>query len=188
MEHTEQDPVIAMEQKEKRNRWRLSRKPKERRGSSVDASNTGSPSAPNSPRKGYNAGNVVAESSTTSFGSGGYRGRKSMQGDNGQMMSLDQLAEATSNGSTPGSGTGDKSGRGPVAWFQRKIEQAKEEKRDREEQNERERLEKEKAEGLLSPAEGSRPEAVRAKSAELKREKEKGIPEVHEGTSREPLE
>jgi GTPase-activating protein SAC7 len=126
------DPVVAAEQKEKRRRWRLSRRKDESLGANLT-----------SPKKGIGA-NGGADASTTSFNSG--RGRKSFTADTipaGSDSGMASTYQQTSNDSGPshesvGKEKEEKKGN-PIDWFKRKMQEAKEEKRERDAEKEKEK-------------------------------------------------
>lgn len=109
LEHTD-DPVLAAEQKEKRRRWRLSRK----RDDAVPGSYL------TSPKK------STAENSTSSFGSG--KPRKSFTGDE------HKPSHASQTTFSDGSSKEDKR-QGPIGWIKDKMREAKDEMRLRDPEN-----------------------------------------------------
>lgn len=179
-EHSEIDPMTddqgvssGGEQKEKRNIWRMSRRPKEDKDKKKEAGEPGRLS-PGSPKKSAIGSNNGADTSTTSFGSGGQGWRKSFQQE--QMPSMDQLANEPSNGASTG---GDKDKRGMVGWLKGKI-RGDDDKRGRD--NGRD------SRGRTG-SEQSQPNEFRNRSSEMRRNTQgEGIPEVREGPSRAPLE
>jgi GTPase-activating protein SAC7 len=128
------DPIIAAEHKEKRRRWRLSRRKEDTLGANLT-----------SPKKSIGA-NGGADTSTTSFQSG--RIRKSSTGDSvpvGSDSGMGSAHQQTSNDSGPSFESGGREReekRGPIDWLKRKM-QAKEEKRERDAEKEKERVAKE---------------------------------------------
>jgi GTPase-activating protein SAC7 len=142
------DPVKIEEQKEKRRRWRLSRK-HDIGGNSANTKNISS-------------SNGGPETSTTSFHSG--RPRKSLSGDAvapvtepGLMHAYPQVSNESgpSNGST----TKDKEEKkGPIDWLKTKMREAKEEKRERDTEKEKERT-----------AKGGPGDGTRGKSMDVRR-------------------
>lgn len=152
------DPVIAAEQKEKRRRWRLSRRKDESLGANLT-----------SPKKGIGA-NGGADTSTTSFNSG--RGRKSFTADTipaGSDSGMASTYQQTSNDSAPSQESlarekEEKKGN-PIEWFKRKVQEAKEEKRERDAEKEKEKAGK--GERRTSTGE------ARGKSMDMRRSSEK---------------
>jgi hypothetical protein len=157
MDNTD-DPVVAAEQKEKRRRWRLSRRKDESLGANLT-----------SPKKGIGA-NGGADTSTTSFNSG--RGRKSFTADTipaGSDSGMASTYQQTSNDSGPSHESGGKEREekkgNPIDWFKRKMQEAKEEKREREAEKEKEKTGK--GERRTSTGE------ARGKSMDMRRSAEK---------------
>jgi hypothetical protein len=125
MDHTD-DPAAAAEQKEKRSRWRLSRRREEPypQGSAL------------SPPKalGSDAG---AGASTSSIGSAA-RPRKSFTGDTvpvGSESTLVGTHQQSSNESGPAFGLGGEEKKGPLGWIKNKMREKREEKEAKEERN-----------------------------------------------------
>jgi GTPase-activating protein SAC7 len=152
------DPVVAAEQKEKRRRWRLSRRKDESLGANLT-----------SPKKGIGA-NGGADTSTTSFNSG--RGRKSFTADTipaGSDSGMASTYQQTSNDSGPSYESGGKEKEekkgNPIDWFKRKMQEAKEEKRERDAEREKEKAGK--GERRTSTGE------ARGKSMDMRRSAEK---------------
>jgi hypothetical protein len=152
------DPVIAAEQKEKRRRWRLSRRKDEPLGANLT-----------SPKKSIGA-NGGADTSTTSFNSG--RGRKSFTADTipaGSDSGMTSTYQQTSNDSGPSYESGGKEKEekkgNPIEWFKRKVQEAKEEKRERDAEKEKEKAGK--SERRTSTGE------ARGKSMDMRRSAEK---------------
>lgn len=180
-EHSEIDPMTddagissGGEQKEKRNIWRMSRRPKEDKDKKEKRDEPRHLS-PGSPKKSVIGGNNGAETSTTSFGSGGQGWRKSFQQE--QMPNMDQLANEPSNGMSSGGGDRDK--KGMVGWLKGKI-RGDDDKRGRD-------IAKD-GKGRTG-SEQSQPNEFRARSNEMRRNTQgEGIPEVKEGPNRAPLE
>lgn len=181
LEHNEEGAVTSdgdAEKKEKRNRWRLSRRPKEDKASSKIPRRI-SPSSPSKLNIGSNNG---AQISTTSFGSGNQSRipRRSFQTET--MPSMDQLTSEPSNGMSDVENRDAK--KGPIGWIKNKMREAKEDKRGRDAEREREKAVRSGSE------QGSAISDVgRTKSNELRRNtKGDVIPEVQERVSRTPLE
>lgn len=158
MEPTD-DPVVAAEQKEKRHRWRLSRKKDESLGSNLT-----------SPRRGIGA-NGGADTSTTSFNSGW--GRKSFTGDTiaaGSDSGMASTHQQMSNDSGPSHESVSKEKEekkgNRLDWIKRIIHEPKEEKRERDAEKEKERATK--GEGRISSG-----DVPRGKSMDLRRQTEK---------------
>lgn len=155
------DPAAAAEQKEKRRRWRLSRKKDESLGANLT-----------SPKKTIGANNG-AETSTTSFGSG--RPRHSFTGDTipaGSESGMSHARQEISNDSGPSNGSNkddnDKKG-STLGWLKSKIRSGKDEKRERDAEKERERSGK-----SLSPT-SDPAHPIRGKSMDVQRsDTEKG--------------
>lgn len=162
MDNTD-DPVQAAEQKEKRRRWRLSRKKEENLGAKLS-----------SPKKSIGS-NGGADTSTTSFHSN--RGRKSSTGDAiavGSDSGMQSAYQPTSNDSGPShdsAGKDKEEKKGPIDWLKRKMHEAKEEKRERDAEKEKERI------GKTGPGEhsGAMPvgEARAGRSMDIRRSAEK---------------
>jgi hypothetical protein len=152
------DPVVAAEQKENRRRWRLSRRKDESLGANLT-----------SPRRGIGA-NGGADASTTSFNSG--RGRKSFTADTipaGSDSGMASTYQQISNDSGPSHESGGKEEKkgNPIDWFKRKMQEAKEEKRERDAEKEREKAGK----GERGTSSGE----TRGKSMDMRRSAEKEI-------------
>ena len=180
-EHSEIDPMTddagissGGEQKEKRNIWRMSRRPKEDKDKKEKSNEPGRLS-PGSPKKSAIGGNNGAEASTTSFGSGqGWR--KSFQQE--QMPNMDTLANEPSNGTGISSG-GDRDKKGMVGWLKGKI-RGDDDKRGRDSGRD--------GRGRTG-SEQSQPNDFGNRSSELRSNTQgEGIPEVRETTGRAPLE
>lgn len=154
------DPIVAAEQREKRRRWRLSRRKDESLGTNLT-----------SPKKGIGA-NGGADTSTTSFNSG--RGRKSFTADTipaGSDSGMASTNQQTSNDSGPSYESGGKEKEekkgNPIDWFKRKMQEAKEEKRERDAEKEKEKAGK--GERRMSTGE------ARGRSMDMRRSAEKEI-------------
>lgn len=184
-EHSEVDPMTddagissGGEQKEKRNIWRMSRRPKEDKDRKEKGGEPGRLS-PGSPKKSAIGGNNGAETSTTSFSSGGQAWRKSFQQE--QMPNMDTLANEPTNGTGVSSG-GDRDKKGMVGWLKGKI-RGDDDRRGRD--SGRDGVGRSGRTG----SEQSQPNEFRARSSEVRRNTQgEGIPEVREGTGRAPLE
>jgi hypothetical protein len=145
LDHTD-DPARIEEQKEKRRRWRLSRKPDTYGGNTKNiAGSNGGP-----------------ETSTTSFHSG--RPRKSFSGDAATPVAESGISYAhlqVSHESGPSNGSAGKDKeekKGPIDWLKTKMREAKEEKRERDAEKEKERL-----------ARGGPGDGTRGKSMDVRR-------------------
>jgi hypothetical protein len=170
------DPVVAAEKKEKKHRWRLSRRKEENQnlGANLNLS----------PPKALGANNA-AGTSATSLHSG--RGRKSsaaagepvpmgVGSDSGmssayQVVSNDSGAAANNNNEA-GAGSKEEKGekKGISGWVKRIVQEVKEDRHARDAEKEKERREKDGNEGL-SVGEGDKPRrpstADKRKSAEV---------------------
>jgi hypothetical protein len=158
------DPVVAAERKEKRRRWRLSRRKEDTLGANLT-----------SPKKSIGA-NAGADTSTTSLQSG--RVRKSSTGETvpaGSDSGMGSTHKQTSNDSGPSYESGGKEReekKGPIDWFKRKMHEAKEEKRERDAEKEKERVAKEghSENRRLTSGDGEQP---RGPSVDIRRSAEK---------------
>jgi hypothetical protein len=159
------DPGTAVEQKEKRSRWRISRRKDDSHGNTL------------SPHRGvgYDAG---AGTSTSSIGSSAHP-RKSFTGDTvpvGQDSTLVTTHLQSSNESNPGlAGPTGEEKKGPIGWIKSKMREKREERQEKGAEKER----------TKSPPASTERLAGRGKSMDIKREensekvaKEPSLPQV----------
>jgi hypothetical protein len=125
MEHTD-DPNTTGDQKEKRRRWKLSRRKDEAAPTSLGY--IGSPSK----------SDAGADISTASFGSYS-KPRKSFTGDSSAATGYDRgegtmspPAHQASDPRAPSDGSNKEEKKGPLGWLKNKMREAKEDKKDRE--------------------------------------------------------
>lgn len=123
LSHSEADDVAAAEQKEKRSRWRLSRRRED--STSFGANLT--------PRKNFGSdGNAAASSS--SIGSAA-RPRKSFTGESATIGSEGTLVNTQQSSNESGSAHGVEEKKGPLGWIKNKMREKREEREAERERN-----------------------------------------------------